>query len=227
MPGLFLGRVTAPARRELRPSVESRATGDFNAARNQAIGGGICSASGREALHDLIFLGTLAPRRRTALQPPAKGTLGLTPPSPPAIPGRPGLAPDPRTSETNSISPAVIVVCFKNIGCNVIAAACLRVGRFIRAGFRKGTEHDASERIGLLKETKMSQSNRDDATAETGAQVRARPHDSGSAANETVDGLDTTTEALRHAAEDTPSGTGPGDIEKVPVFDRADLAPKI
>jgi hypothetical protein len=57
--------------------------------------------------------------------------------------------------------------------------------------------------------------------------VPARPHDSGSAANETVDGLDATTESLRHAAEDTPSGTGPGNIEKTPVFDRADLAPKI
>jgi hypothetical protein len=57
--------------------------------------------------------------------------------------------------------------------------------------------------------------------------VPARPHDSGSAANETVDGLDATTESLRHAAEDTPSGAGPGDIEKTPVFDRADLAPKI
>ena len=34
-------------------------------------------------------------------------------------------------------------------------------------------------------------------------QVPARPHDSGSAANETVDGLDATAEALRHAAEDT------------------------
>jgi hypothetical protein len=58
-------------------------------------------------------------------------------------------------------------------------------------------------------------------------QVPARPHDSGSAANETVDGLDATTEALRHATEDTPSGTGRGDIEKIPVFDRAGQAPKI
>jgi hypothetical protein len=58
-------------------------------------------------------------------------------------------------------------------------------------------------------------------------QVPARPHDSGSAANETVDGLDATTEALRHATEDTPSGTGRGDIEKTPVFDRAGQAPKI
>jgi len=57
--------------------------------------------------------------------------------------------------------------------------------------------------------------------------VPARPHDSGSQANETVDGLDASTEALRHAAEDTPTGTGPGDVEKTPVFDRADLAPKI
>jgi len=32
---------------------------------------------------------------------------------------------------------------------------------------------------------------------------------------------------LRHAAEDTPSGAGPGDIEKTPVFDRAGQATKI
>jgi hypothetical protein len=73
----------------------------------------------------------------------------------------------------------------------------------------------------------MPHSNREPAAVETGEQVPVRPHDSGSAANETVDGLDATTEALRHAAEDTAVGTGPGDIEKVPVFDRADLAPKI
>jgi hypothetical protein len=64
-------------------------------------------------------------------------------------------------------------------------------------------------------------------TPETGEQVPARPHDSGSAANETVDGLDATAEALRHAAEDTPSGADPDDVEKVPVFDRAGQAPKI
>ena len=58
-------------------------------------------------------------------------------------------------------------------------------------------------------------------------QVAAHPHDSGSQANETVDGLDATTESLRHACEDTPSGTGPPDIEKKPVFDRAGAAPKI
>jgi hypothetical protein len=54
-----------------------------------------------------------------------------------------------------------------------------------------------------------------------------RNHDSGSQANETVDGLDAETEALRHAVEDTPSAAAPDDEEKVPVFDRADLAPKI
>jgi hypothetical protein len=73
----------------------------------------------------------------------------------------------------------------------------------------------------------MPQSNRDPSTAEAGKQIPARPHDSGSAANETVDGLDATTEALRHAVEDTPSGAAPDDAEKVPVFDRADLPPKI
>ena len=60
---------------------------------------------------------------------------------------------------------------------------------------------------------------------EDGKQVPARPHDSGSQANETVDGLDSETEALRHATEDAP--TGPGEIEKTPVFDRAGEAPKI
>ena len=57
--------------------------------------------------------------------------------------------------------------------------------------------------------------------------VPARPHDSGSQANETVDGLNAETEALRHAAEDTPSAATPNDVEKVPVFDRAGQAPKI
>jgi hypothetical protein len=67
----------------------------------------------------------------------------------------------------------------------------------------------------------------DDPGTDGGRQVPARPHDSGSAANETEDGLDASTEALRHAAEDTPSGARPDDVEKTPVFDRADLAPKI
>jgi ubiquinone/menaquinone biosynthesis C-methylase UbiE len=59
-------------------------------------------------------------------------------------------------------------------------------------------------------------------------QVAAHPHDSGSQANETVDGLDATTESLRHATEDMPAtGTGPSDIEKTPVFDRAGEAPRI
>jgi hypothetical protein len=73
----------------------------------------------------------------------------------------------------------------------------------------------------------MPQRKPDPITAETGEQIPARPHDSGSAANETVDGLDAITEALRRAAEDTPSGASPDDVEKVPVFDRANLAPKI
>jgi hypothetical protein len=63
--------------------------------------------------------------------------------------------------------------------------------------------------------------------ADAGRQVPPRRHDAGSGANETTDGLDASTEALRHAAEDTPSGALPDDLEKVPVFDRADLAPKV
>jgi hypothetical protein len=69
----------------------------------------------------------------------------------------------------------------------------------------------------------MAEKNR----TKTDGQVPTKPHDAGSQANETVDGLDAATEALRHAAEDTPSGATPDDVEKTPVFDRADLAPKI
>ena len=65
------------------------------------------------------------------------------------------------------------------------------------------------------------------AEADAGQQIPPRRHDAGSGANETTDGLDATAEALRHAAEDTPSGALPEDVEIVPVFDRADLAPKI
>jgi hypothetical protein len=65
------------------------------------------------------------------------------------------------------------------------------------------------------------------ADVDAGKQVPPRRHDAGSGANETSDGLDATSEALRHAAEDTPSGALPEDVETVPVFDRADLAPKI
>jgi len=63
--------------------------------------------------------------------------------------------------------------------------------------------------------------------ADAGKQVQPREHDAGSGANETVDGLDAATEALRHAAEDTPPAANPDDLEAVPVFDRVDLAPKI
>jgi hypothetical protein len=73
----------------------------------------------------------------------------------------------------------------------------------------------------------MPKSNPEPKPAEAGKQVPPRPHDSGSAANETVDGLDATAEALRHAAEDTPGGASPDDVEKTPVFDRAGAAPKI
>jgi len=73
----------------------------------------------------------------------------------------------------------------------------------------------------------MPKSNRHPSTAEKGEQVPASPHDTGSQANETLDGLDAMAESLRHATEDTPSGASPDDVEKVPVFDRAGQAPKI
>src|SRR3984893_18655133 len=66
-----------------------------------------------------------------------------------------------------------------------------------------------------------------DPSMDGGKQVRARPHDSGSAANETINGLDAPPGGLRQPAEETTFGAAPDDIEKTPVFDRADLAPKI
>jgi hypothetical protein len=61
----------------------------------------------------------------------------------------------------------------------------------------------------------------------TGKRVKPCRHDAGSGANETTDGLDATTEAVRHAAEDIPSSAAHDDVENVPVFDRAGLPPKI
>lgn len=58
-------------------------------------------------------------------------------------------------------------------------------------------------------------------------QITPKRHDAGSGANETDDGLDSLTEEMRHAAEDTPSGAKPDDPDKTPVFDRAGAAPKI
>jgi hypothetical protein len=70
-----------------------------------------------------------------------------------------------------------------------------------RTRHRDGTEGDRADWSYSKRETTMRQPT----TPEIGEQVPARPHDSGSAANETVDGLDATTEALRHATEDRPS----------------------
>lgn len=51
-------------------------------------------------------------------------------------------------------------------------------------------------------------------------------HDEGSGANETIDGLDESEEALRHAAEDVPV-SDQDDFDKLPVFDRAESERKI
>jgi hypothetical protein len=58
-------------------------------------------------------------------------------------------------------------------------------------------------------------------------QIPPRRHDAGSGQNETPDGSAAINEALRHPAEDTPSGASLADVELVPVFDRAHRAPKI
>ena len=52
-------------------------------------------------------------------------------------------------------------------------------------------------------------------------------HDAGSGANETVDGLTSSEEATRRGAENTPISAPEEDLDKVPVFDRADALPKV
>ncbi len=52
-------------------------------------------------------------------------------------------------------------------------------------------------------------------------------HDEGSGANETVDGLDEYQEAVRHGAEDIPVSERRKTLKDVPVFDRADIEPKV
>lgn len=52
-------------------------------------------------------------------------------------------------------------------------------------------------------------------------------HDIGSDANETIDGLTATEEDLRHHTEDVPTAASREPMEDIPVFERADLPPKI
>ena len=63
-------------------------------------------------------------------------------------------------------------------------------------------------------------------------EIAARPrsevtgrHDEGSGANETIDGLDEYQEATRHGAEDVPDKRTT--LKDIPVFDRADVEPKV
>ena len=69
-----------------------------------------------------------------------------------------------------------------------------------------------------------------DAVAPIGAHPRSEVtgrHDAGSGANETVDGLTSTEEAIRRGAEDTPIGAPDAELEDLPVFDRGDAPPKV
>jgi hypothetical protein len=57
---------------------------------------------------------------------------------------------------------------------------------------------------------------------------RTNVHDAGSDANDTLDGLTESEEAVRQSAEDRPTGSSPdGAPESVPVFDRGSLPPKV
>ena len=64
----------------------------------------------------------------------------------------------------------------------------------------------------------------------TGARPRSEVtgrHDACSGANETVDGVTSSEEATRRGAEDTPISAPEEDLDRVPVFDRADALPKV
>ena len=52
-------------------------------------------------------------------------------------------------------------------------------------------------------------------------------HDAGSGANETVDGLTSSEEAIRRGAENIPIGAPERELEDLPVFDRAGALPKV
>jgi len=69
-----------------------------------------------------------------------------------------------------------------------------------------------------------------DASKPIGAHPRSEVtgrHDAGSGANETVDGLAPTEEALRRGAEDMPLGRPDREPEDLPVFDRGQALPKV
>jgi hypothetical protein len=69
-----------------------------------------------------------------------------------------------------------------------------------------------------------------DASQPIGAHPRSEVtsrHDEGSGANETIDGLTPTEEAIRRGAEDLPIGVADRDPEDLPVFDRGQAPPKV
>ena len=57
-----------------------------------------------------------------------------------------------------------------------------------------------------------------EAQQRSGTHVAPKKHDAGSGANETIDGLDSSNEAIRKGAEDIP--VGEQRKKDVPVFDR-------
>ena|SRR5205085_1314946 len=80
------------------------------------------------------------------------------------------------------------------------------------------------------RDTEPTDSSASDANKPVGAHPRSEVtgrHDEGSGANETVDGLTPSEEATRRGAEDTPIGASEGELEDLPVFDRADALPKV
>lgn len=87
--------------------------------------------------------------------------------------------------------------------------------------FRENPALDVEDDGGRIAEA-------DGAAALHQTSLRTNVHDEGSDANETDDGLTESQEAVRHAAEDIPTGQRPeGRTDTIPVFDRGSLPPKV
>jgi hypothetical protein len=90
--------------------------------------------------------------------------------------------------------------------------------------FANGGEVNEADSPGLLGPTGREVLSSDGGSPRS--EVTGR-HDAGSGANETLEGLTSTEEALRRGAEDIPTGGQQQDLEDIPVFDRGDALPKV
>jgi hypothetical protein len=97
-----------------------------------------------------------------------------------------------------------------------------------REAAQETTQNQSNAMLSDVTGLEADRAFQDDASKPIGAHPRSEVtgrHDAGSGANETVDGLTPTEEAIRRGAEDKPVG-GP-EREDMPVFDRGQAPPKV